>query len=772
MASPEAQSQSSTLESTSAVETPDITAGTQTSDPPSLRSQPVPASVKKSGPTTIEDLPNELLANIIAHLDLPAPSTSHAALHDEPTLEITHSKNTYLKSFSGVTKLWRQMAIPLLFKHPRYILNYTQEEDKPILNDLIGPFLKFAQEHQLAKIITTFTLVVREKKISNCPDNRKRTGEFDSFWRALFRVIDPTTVLIAAPAEALGALTSTRIHTSDDWTFNCPCHYLRLQRKARPTDTLTVKPEPREEDSFINTLPRGLFPENLSEVGHVHSSSPASPGTEVFTFQSQFEERAEMLEETRYAIEAEIFDLKPWTSLLLNEGSSLRAYATWQWWERRPPSILHNLVGDEEITALIRPGIKDFEYICIFPMASHFSKLSSALPRLDRLYIQLVPRNGILENKTQMKGIEPEDLWMERNNCYALLMRELFSQPPEGNYRHLKIFESGDAADKDAWAMAVEFVKRAGPEWRVESDGVFVKDAKKRAADQEGDDDSSSSPLSVSWSIDPMGMEWDGEPPGVFAFIVSNLSSLPDILMRSICMFVSFALDIFLGTADHGPQHYAQDTGNKVSRKSQIIGTTNIILGGKTVIQAEVIIRGDLLRTLPPTNAGEKQANPVAVAIGRGCELRPPGKIYRGGGRRRRGGGVLCLLLSSPSIHVTHTKPNQTPSLSTQQSLTTPFRTFSHFPLKIGDHVFVGANSIIEAAILGNHIHIGANVVIGKFTIVKDFVKILDGTVVPQGMVIPSFSVVGGRPGRVVGEVAEGEVEGMDLREVYRGIKN
>ncbi|PQE23676.1 F-box domain-containing protein [Rutstroemia sp. NJR-2017a BVV2] len=524
MASPEPQSQSSTLEPTLAVETPDIATETQTSDPQSSLPQPVPAPVKKSSPTTIEDLPNELLANIIAHLDLPAPSTSHAALHDEPTLEITHSKNTYLKSFSRVSKLWRQTAIPLLFKHARYVLRYTQEEDKPILNDLIGPFLKFTQEHQLSKIITTFTLVVREKKISNCPDNRKRTGEFDSFWRALFRVIDPTTVLIAAPAEALGALTSARIHTSDDWTFNCPCHYLRLQRKALPTDTLTVKDEPREEDSFMNTLPRGLFPEYLSEVGHIHSSSPASPSTEAFTFQSQFEERAEMLEEIRYAISAEIFDLKPWTSLLLNEGSSLRAYSTWQWGERSPPSILHNLVGDEEITALIRPGIKDFEYICIFPMASHFSRLSTALPRLDRLYIQLVPRNGILDNKTQMKGIEPEDLWMERNNCYALLMRELFSQPPEGNYRHLKIFESGDAADKDAWAMAVEFVKRAGPEWRVESDGVFVKDAKKRA-DQGGDDDSSSSPLS-SGGINPMGMEWDGEPPGVFAFIISVMISI------------------------------------------------------------------------------------------------------------------------------------------------------------------------------------------------------------------------------------------------------
>ncbi|EDN91644.1 hypothetical protein SS1G_01048 [Sclerotinia sclerotiorum 1980 UF-70] len=162
-------------------------------------------------------------------------------------------------------------------------------------------------------------------------------------------------------------------------------------------------------------------------------------------------------------------------------------------------------------------------------------------------------------------------------------------------------------------------------------------------------------------------------------------------------------------------EYIETDTGNKVSRRSQIIGTTNIILGGKTVIQAEVIIRGDLLRTLPPSTSGEKAGNAVAVAIG---------------------------------------------------------RTFSYFPLKIGDHVFVGAGSIIEAAMLGNHVHIGANVVVGKFVIVKDFVKILEGTVVPPGMVIPSFSMVGGVPGRVVGEVTEGEIEGMDLREIYRAVRN
>jgi len=187
-------------------------------------------------------------------------------------------------------------------------------------------------------------------------------------------------------------------------------------------------------------------------------------------------------------------------------------------------------------------------------------------------------------------------------------------------------------------------------------------------------------------------------------------------------------------------EYIETDTGNKVSRKSQIIGTTNIILGGKTVIQAEVIIRGDLYRTVPTTSSssgeggGEKKGTPVAVAVGRycffsrGCVLRPPGKGYKG--------------------------------------------TFSHYPLKIGDHVFVGQGSVVEAALIGNHVHIAPNCVVGKFAIIKDYVRILEGTVVPPNMVVPSFSVVAGRPGRVIAEVKEGEVDGFDLRETYRGVGN
>ncbi|PGH18397.1 hypothetical protein AJ79_00465 [Helicocarpus griseus UAMH5409] len=189
-------------------------------------------------------------------------------------------------------------------------------------------------------------------------------------------------------------------------------------------------------------------------------------------------------------------------------------------------------------------------------------------------------------------------------------------------------------------------------------------------------------------------------------------------------------------------EYIETDTGNKVSRRSQVHGTQHIILGGKTVIQADVCIRGDLFRQQQsdPHHQSSSSSNPpptspaVAVTIGRytylsrSCLLRPPSRLHRG-------------------VH-------------------------SFFPLKIGDHVFVGEKAVVEAASVGNHVHIGKEAVIGSMAILKDFVVVLDGAVVPPATVVPSWCVVGGRPARVVGEIGEGYgVEGGEgglARERYR----
>jgi hypothetical protein len=109
-------------------------------------------------------------------------------------------------------------------------------------------------------------------------------------------------------------------------------------------------------------------------------------------------------------------------------------------------------------------------------MAAHFSPMITHFPILDRLYVQFVPRNDILNNPDKVAHITMADLWMERNNCYSLLMRELFSYPPRANFAALRIFESGDAADADAWMLASEFISRPNNGWQITGDGVVERD--------------------------------------------------------------------------------------------------------------------------------------------------------------------------------------------------------------------------------------------------------------------------------------------------------
>ncbi|KAI9807820.1 MAG: hypothetical protein M1825_005125 [Sarcosagium campestre] len=200
-------------------------------------------------------------------------------------------------------------------------------------------------------------------------------------------------------------------------------------------------------------------------------------------------------------------------------------------------------------------------------------------------------------------------------------------------------------------------------------------------------------------------------------------------------------------------EYVETEAGNKVSRKSLVIGTHNIMLGGNTVIQADACIRGDLRRTLPASSTSTSSSStpaidpsaPTASLSGAALSKLPPAVVV----------GRYCLL--SPSSIL---KP---PSK--------PYRgQFSYFTLRMGDHVHVGEGAVVEAAQVGSHVSIGRGAVVGKFAIIKDCVQILEGTVVPPGMVVPGFSVVAGRPARVVGEVTESAAEITDLTEVCRRI--
>lgn len=79
-----------------------------------------------------------------------------------------------------------------------------------------------------------------------------------------------------------------------------------------------------------------------------------------------------------------------------------------------------------------------------------------------------------------------------------------------------------------------------------------------------------------------------------------------------------------------------------------------------------------------------------------------------------------------------------------------------HYRMSIGNVVYIGPDSYIEAGEIGSHVHIGANVTVGNFVMIRDYVKVLDNAILPPFSIWPSFSIVAGNPARVVGQVGDG----------------
>ncbi|KAJ6216208.1 hypothetical protein RDWZM_007365 [Blomia tropicalis] len=155
--------------------------------------------------------------------------------------------------------------------------------------------------------------------------------------------------------------------------------------------------------------------------------------------------------------------------------------------------------------------------------------------------------------------------------------------------------------------------------------------------------------------------------------------------------------DMFYNQADY----IETASGNKVCRKSVLCGSQNIMILGKTIVQEDCIIRGDL-------------AN---VKIGRYCiiskkaVIRPPFKKFSK--------GVAFLTLS------------------------------------IGEHVFIGEDTIVNAVSIGSHVYIGKNCVIGRHCQLKDGCFIADNSVLPPSTNVPAFAVFSGSPATYSSEMFE-----------------
>ncbi|KAI1129032.1 hypothetical protein F5Y10DRAFT_239067 [Nemania abortiva] len=418
-------------------------------------------------------IPPEILLHIFEYVDGPAPSEMR--LHDEPSLDLLATRpgcaGASLKAASLVSRSWRTLVLPCLFRHVLW---------KPAVYSLSAftlnpiPLLRFLTENQLARNVLTFTMVIdfHDPATIGCLNTPQiRAVDLEWLWDQLFAVVDPLRFTILARPTTLAALLSRMLYLDDAWSYDIPYHILSLarpSRRVRPSCGLGSGQPPASPSQ----LQSSSTPETTS-IGSPWSPPAASPvSRRPPTFRSRVAPPP-----------CPLFTVRPWTSILLNEGSSTKVYHEYEFYLRRPPSVLGALLGCEEHpndNPLIPQTTVDFNYIAIFPLASHFEILVQNLPRVDRLYVQLIPKSGtgILEDVEELRHIDPGDLWMERNSSYNSVLEQLTSTTDrQANWDLLRVFESGDAyADKEAWESAVHILENSGmQDWRAQREGVFVR---------------------------------------------------------------------------------------------------------------------------------------------------------------------------------------------------------------------------------------------------------------------------------------------------------
>jgi dynactin-5 len=145
-------------------------------------------------------------------------------------------------------------------------------------------------------------------------------------------------------------------------------------------------------------------------------------------------------------------------------------------------------------------------------------------------------------------------------------------------------------------------------------------------------------------------------------------------------------------------------TGNKVNRKATVRGTQNIHLNGKCIISTGVMIRGEL----------------APVKIGKNTIIRE-NVILRPSYKRAKG----------------HLK---------------------YVTMNIGDHVYIGENSIICATKIGNCVYIGKNCIISHRCTLRDYSRVEDNTVLVPDTEVPSFTSYAGHPGTYQADLPDSSI--------------
>ncbi|GAB7350355.1 hypothetical protein MBLNU459_g0984t1 [Dothideomycetes sp. NU459] len=231
-----------------------------------------------------------------------------------------------------------------------------------------------------------------------------------AFWDVLFSAIEPRQLTLLAPPSTLACLLNCSVRLTDAWAF--PGMSLQLVSLRRPfvQGNVAVRDMPYDQDDPI-TLRLDL-------------NGTARPAL------------------------ASVVYIRPWTDLVVSEGSYIQAYSTYEYFHKEPPGILYPIAQAFEQ----RISIQAITYQAIFPfhdyLAATVNLMSTGIIR--HLSVKIAPgdNDDVLTDPTQVGKADVTDCWGEVEQAYSYYMTS--TADPHNEHTHLtahsnlETFSSGD----------------------------------------------------------------------------------------------------------------------------------------------------------------------------------------------------------------------------------------------------------------------------------------------------------------------------------------
>ncbi|KAI9367973.1 hypothetical protein BJX61DRAFT_537631 [Aspergillus egyptiacus] len=230
------------------------------------------------------------------------------------------------------------------------------------------------------------SIVVKATDVRNNSEGSRPT-----WWRTFLRSLIPQRLTVVAPPWFLGEMLGVVIPEEHSWAFEIPLQVLQLEYDQRDRKSAAL----------------------------------------------QLDEQSNLV------------DCIPWSAMLFNESSSLKAYNHYEYFLYEIPSVFHRWsahpLSEQPRLGITLGNLSSFTYVAVFPFYNHVQLVMDAvgfMRNLRSLKVQLGPSpNNRVTELEQRGSMDPSDPWMELATAYSLVAHAVRW---EGGRRSLSEFTTCD----------------------------------------------------------------------------------------------------------------------------------------------------------------------------------------------------------------------------------------------------------------------------------------------------------------------------------------